>query len=91
MQISGKQIGLPAGVSVQGYENLERLYPNGEYQTIEKIMKCRIEHNKRKTLNAAFVEKVNPVIKHGFLKIKEYSWAIQVYENAMVVELKKQG
>ena len=72
-------------VSVQGYENLERLYPNGEYQTIEKIMKCRIEHNKRKTLNAAFVEKVNPVIKHGFLKIKEYSWAIQVYENAMAV------
>lgn len=57
-----------------GYEDLERLYPKGDNdKTIEKIIKCRIEFDRRERLSNSIFPLVYPMLKQSFLKIKAIS------------------
>jgi Regulator of chromosome condensation (RCC1) repeat len=72
-------------VPLNNFEDLERLFPGDSSHTIEKIMNCRIEYNKKETLLKAFAGLVHPIAQEAFLKLKEYVWVIKIHRNTISI------
>lgn len=73
-------------VPVINFEDLERLFPNGDSQhTMEKIIKIRVEHYKREVILKAFKPLVHPVADFAFNKIKEVAWRMHLYRKTLKV------
>ena len=73
-------------VPAASFEDLERLFPNGDSQhTMEKIMKIRIEHFKTEVICRAFSPVVHPAAVFALNKIKEYAWMRFLYLRALKV------
>ena len=67
-------------------DDLERLFPTGDStDTIEKIIKLRIQHNRTEVILKAFVGIVHPIAKECFGKIKDYAWTVKVYKNTILL------
>lgn len=59
--------------STQSFDDLNRLYPIGDnMQTIETIIKYRIEHEQRVVIESAFFPLIYSLLKTGLEKIKEH-------------------
>ncbi|OMJ82281.1 hypothetical protein SteCoe_17062 [Stentor coeruleus] len=56
-------------------ESLERLFPTSRSSRniIDKILKCRVEFNKRGKILDAFKKLVHPIAKNAFFCVKEYA------------------
>lgn len=73
-------------VPVINFDDLERLFPCGDSQnTMEKIMKLRVEHYKREIILRAFKPLVHPIAQMAFGKIEEFAWKMHLYRKTMKV------
>ncbi|CAG9330821.1 unnamed protein product [Blepharisma stoltei] len=72
----------------KGHEDLERLYPKGDNdKTIERIIQCRIEHDRKERLSKSIFPLVYPVLKSCFSQIKEFAGIKCIYDKTLAAAL----